>query len=84
MFDTVPESFFHEIFTFIITCNKHSMLVPTTFVTTVVQNSWKFIFRRYGKVENFSLKLASNFYYTVSPIISSCNTQEVEHNIAYS
>ena len=78
MFDTVPESFFHDIFTFIITCNKHSMLV-LTFGANVFQNSWKISFRRYGKVENFSFKLASNFYYTVSPVISSCNAQEVEY-----
>ena len=80
MFDTVtvPESFFHDIFTFIITCNKHSMLV-LTFGATVFQNSWKISFRRYGKVENFSFKLASNFYYTISPVISSCNAQEVEY-----
>ena len=75
MFDTVPESFFHEIFTVIITCNKHSMLVLTTLGTTAVQK----FFRCYSKVEDFFFKLASNFYYTVSPVISSCNAQEVEY-----
>ena len=54
-------------------------MLVLTFGTNVFQNSWKISFRRYGKVENFSFKLASNFYYTVSPVISSCNAQEVEY-----